>query len=571
MSRLKIIGIFVIILFLTLIGGILNLSLVQGRRNRQLSDKNSVRLIPQVGARGKILDRNNEIIVTSQLVYDVMVMPQPVDQLEQIFSAVARFLDTTPDNLMAAYRKNFISPSLPVPVIKNVPLKKAIIAEELKLDVPGISVVARPERSYPYGDLGCHFLGYLSEIDRSRLTNLKDYGYKTKDIVGFGGVEDKYDYYLRQDEGGLSVQVDHRGRFIKVLGFRPPQNGIDIQLTINLKVQKAAEEALGDRRGAVIIMDPFTGEILAMVSSPRFNPADFISRNGPAISSYFRNASAPLLNRTIGSACPPGSVFKLMTAATALELKKIDLNTTSVCPGFLMVGRRRFRCWDTHGSQTVIPAIAHSCDVFFYRTGFLLGPQVIHDYVIKFGMSKQAGFELVGEVSGFIPSPLWRGINKFRPWSDGDTANLAIGQGDVLTTPLQLVCMVSVFANKGYLVHPYIVKAIGSRDISATQRRYVRVGLKDSSLDPVRKGMREVVSGVRGTANILANLPVEVAGKTGTAEVPPKPSHGWFVGYFPYRNPKYAVCIFVENGGHGYLAASLLKKIVEAMKNEKLI
>lgn len=571
MSRLKIIGVFVVLLFFTLVGGLFNLTVIEGGRNRQLSNKNSIRLIPQVGARGKILDRNNEIIVTSQLVYDVMVMPQPANQLAQVFVAVARFLETTPDNLAVSYRKNFVSPSLPVPLVKNVTLKKAIIVEELKLEVPGLSVVARPGRCYPYGDLGCHFIGYLGEIDRWRLTNLKDYGYKTKDIVGFGGVEDKYDYYLRQDEGGLSVQVDHRGRFIKVLGFRPPENGIDIQLTINLKIQKAAEEALGDRRGAVVIMDPFTGEIIAMVSSPRFSPADFINRNGPAISGYFRNPSAPLLNRAIGSACPPGSIFKLMTVATALELKKIDLNTTTVCPGFLMVGRRRFRCWDTHGSQSTIPAIAHSCDVFFYKTGFLLGPQQIHDYVIKFGMSKQTGFELLGEVSGFIPSPRWRGINKFRPWSDGDTANFSIGQGDVLTTPLQLVCMVSVFANKGYLVHPYIVKAIGNRDISATQRRYVRVPIKEGALETVRRGMREVVAGVRGTASILANLPVEIAGKTGTAEVPPKPSHGWFVGYFPYKNPKYAVCVFVENGGHGYLAASLLKRIVEVMKTEKLI
>ncbi len=571
MSRLRLVNFIAAGLFLVLAWGLFNLAVLKGAKNRYLSDKNSIRLIPQVGARGKILDRNKEVIVSSRLVYDVMVMPQSGSLLAQVFESAAKYLDTGAKDLEKAYRKNFFSASLPVPIAKNVTIKQAIAIEELKLDVPSVSVVARPERFYPHGDLGCHYLGYLSEINRSRLTKLKDYGYKTKDIVGFSGVEEKYDYYLRQEEGGLSVQVDHRGRFVKVLGFRPPHNGIDIQLTIDLKIQKIAEEAFGQRRGALVIMDPFSGEIIAMISSPRFDPAAFVLRDNQEITGYFRNPHAPLLNRCISSSYPPGSVFKLIVAAGALEQKKVDLNTTFVCPGYLMVGRRRFGCWDTHGAQSLIPGIAHSCDVFFYKTGLLLGPQLIHDYAVKFGFSRPTGFELGPETSGFIPSPLWRRINKFRPWGDGDTANFAIGQGDVLTSPLQIACMVSVFANKGYLVRPYIVKAVGGKDISDSQRKYSNVGIKEAAMEPVRKGMREVIAGVRGTAGLLAQSPGEIAGKTGTAQCPPKPSHGWFAGYFPYNKPKYAFCIFVENGGHGYLAAVIFKKIVEAMRAEKLI
>ena len=252
-------------------------------------------------------------------------------------------------------------------------------------------------------------------------------------------------------------------------------------------------------------------------------------------------------------------------------IKRSDLSRTFLCTGSTLVGNRQFNCWNTHGQQNLIQAITHSCDVFFYKTGLLLGPQVIHDYALRLGFAKSTSFELPYESDGFIPSPLWRKIKRFQNWYDGDTANLTIGQGDVLVTPIQVVRMMAVFANKGYLVTPYIVKAIDGRDISAYQRKISNPGLKESTVENIRLGLKDVVSETTGTGNVLSGLPVSVAGKTGTAQAPPGQSHAWFAGFFPFKNPRYVICVFLERGGPGYSACVLTKQIIEAIVNEGLI
>jgi len=236
-----------------------------------------------------------------------------------------------------------------------------------------------------------------------------------------------------------------------------------------------------------------------------------------------------------------------------------------------MVGARKYSCWETHGPQDIIQAIAHSCDVFFYKTGLLVGAQNIHDYALKLGLGHPAGFDLSGETSGFIPSPLWRKLNKFQNWYDGDTANLSIGQGDCLVSPLQAVILAAVFANRGYLVSPYIVKNVGGLDLSARRKKFSPVAFKKTTFDIVDSGLREVVSDDKGTANAMAALPVKVAGKTGTAQVPRGQTHAWFVGYFPYDKPKYAVCVFLEHGGPGHAAAVTAQQIIENMNKQGLI
>ncbi len=236
-----------------------------------------------------------------------------------------------------------------------------------------------------------------------------------------------------------------------------------------------------------------------------------------------------------------------------------------------MIGERRFSCWDVHGDQDIISGIAHSCDVFFYKTGLLLGAQNIHDYALRLGLGRSSGFELPYETSGFIPSPLWRKINKFQNWFDGDTANLSIGQGDCLVTPLQAADMMAVFANRGYLPVPYIIKAVGPLDLSAKKKKLLRVAFKKSTFETIRSGLRAVVSDARGTGNALSGLAVTVAGKTGTAQVSRGATHAWFVGFFPFDNPKYVICILLENGGPGHAATLVARQIIEAMHNQNLI
>jgi len=557
-------------MFSALILGLLNLSIFQGGKFRRLSDSNCIRLISQSGSRGNILDRHGEIIAGSKISYDLMILPQDLEHIDQVFVSISRILGVDVKELKVAFKKNFISSSVPVSVATNIKLKDAILLGEHKIDQPSIIVVAKPLRYYPHGALACHLLGYLGEIDRWRLTKLEDYGYKTKDIVGFGGVEEKYDYYLRQEEGGLSVEVNHRGKFMRVLGFQPPRNGKDVTLTLDLKMQKIVEDNLNGKKGSVILMDSSSGEILALANFPNFNPAIFVDQRSKVIARLFNDPDAPFLNRAVGSSYPPASVFKVVLACAGLELKKINLSTSFVCQGSIMVGARKFSCWDVHGAEDIFQAIAHSCDVFFYKTGLLVGAQNIHDYALKLGLGRNMGFELAGETSGFIPSPLWRKINKFQSWFDGDTANLSIGQGDCLVSPLQAANMLAVFANRGYLLTPFVVKAVGGLDFSA-KKKLIKVPFKKNTFEVIAQGLGKVVADTQGTGNVLAALPVKVAGKTGTAQVSRGGTHAWFVGFFPEDKPKYVICVFLENGGPGHAASVVAKQIIEALNNQGLI
>jgi len=329
--------------------GLLNLEVIHGRQYQEIGNKNCVRLVPQLGSRGRIFDRRGEVIADSVLSYDLMVLPQDDAQQEKIILSASRILGISVKELKNTFKNNYFSSSVPVTLARNISVKNAIALAELKNDLPAIIVQLNPLRHYPNGKLACHVLGYVNEIDRWRLTKLEDYGYKTKDIVGFGGLEEKYDYYLRQEEGGVSFEVDHQGRFIRTLGFKPPVNGKDIQLSLDIKIQKITEGALADKKGCVVIMDPYTGEIFAMASSPGFNPSAFTEKNTAALSGLFNGPASPLVNRAISSAYPAGSIFKVIVATAALEGKKINPNTVFVCQGSILVGKGVFKCWSTHG------------------------------------------------------------------------------------------------------------------------------------------------------------------------------------------------------------------------------
>lgn len=570
MDRAKIVNSIIFILFLLLGLGLVNLEVVHGTSYRDLSNKNCIRLLPQAGGRGKILDRNGNIIVDNKLSYDVMVLPYGLSSIDALLVKVSGILGISQRNLKSNYKKGYVSASIPVTIAKNISISKAISLEELKLDLPGVVIQPNPTRRYPHAGLASNVIGYVGEIDRWRLTKLSDYGYNTKDIVGFGGVEEKYDYYLRQEEGGTSFEVDHRGRFIRTLGFKQPSFGRDIELTLDLRIQQIAEEFIKDRKGAVVVMDPYTGEIIAMASAPGFDPSVFVDRTD-SVAGLFNSADSPMINRAYSGAYPPGSIFKLIVATAGLESKKLKLNTTINCQGKTLVGKKEFACWETHGNQSLISAIAHSCNVFFYRAGLVLGPQLIHDYAVKFGLSRPVSFDLPYETGGFIPSPLWRRVNKFKSWFDGDTANLSIGQGDVLVTPLQMARVIAVFANRGFLVTPYITKTVAGNDAASHKRKAVSLSLKEATIEHIREGLREVVSAPGGTGNVLSSLSVSVAGKTGTAQAPPGQPHAWFVGFFPFKNPKYVICVFLERGGPGYVSCVVAKQIIEKMVSEGLI
>ena len=571
MDRVKIIIWSLTLIFILLISGLFNLEVIHGRNFRGLGDKNCIRLLGQRGSRGKITDRRGIVIAGNRISYDLILSPQEHLKQDRLIPEVSRILGKDSKGLSLALRTPHPVSSMPVAITGNLKLKEAIALEQLKADFPYINVQANPVRDYPYSKSACHILGYLGEIDRWRLTKLEDYGYKTKDTVGFGGVEEKYDYYLRDEEGGVSFQVDHRGRVMRTLGYKPALSGKDIQLTLDMRIQKITEDALADRRGAVIIMDPYSGEVIALASSPGFNPGLFLSKDNAAVSRIFNDPASPLINRAISGLYPAGSIFKLVVASAALENKKISRHTSFICQGSLMVGRQEFKCSGIHGAQDIISALAHSCNVFFYKSGLLTGSQAIHDYALKLGFSHPTGFDLPYEKQGFIPSPLLRKLNSFKSWFDGDTANLSIGQGEVLVTPLQVARMMAVFANGGYLVTPYITKSIDGRELSRYRKRPERLNFKTETINYIREGLRRVVSEPAGTGNILSTVAVSIAGKTGTAQAPPKQPHAWFSGFFPYKEPKFVVCVFLENGGSGYNSCLIAKRIIDAMSAQGLI
>lgn len=565
--RAKAVNLIVIVVFLLLSFGIFNLQVINREKFTELSDKNCIRLIPQEGARGKILDRKGELVVGSKLTYDLMILPQDKIQTENTLKKISELMVMDYKVLKNIFKRNYTAPFIPVVILSNIDTRKAIMLGELKADYNNIVIQPKPVRYYPYGKLASHTLGYLNEIDNWRLMKLQDYGYKVKDIVGYGGIEEKFDYYLRQTEGALSVEVDHRSRFIRVLGFKSSQDGQDIQLSMDINIQKIAEASLSGINGSVIIMDPYSGEIIAMASSPDFSPCAFTEGLAFSIGQWKDSA---LLNRSISGIYPAASVFKLVSACAGLELGKINSSTSYFCQGSMDIGNRSFKCWSTHKEENLANAIAHSCDVYFYRLGLMLGPQIIHDYALKFGLSKLTGIDLPYEAIGVIPDPLWKRIHNFQNWYDGDTANMVIGQGYVLVTPIQIARFMAIFANGGMLVRPYIVQSVGGEDILKYQRSFSKVAIKQSVINQVRQDLRGVVFDPDGTANALSSLPVTVAGKTGTAEFSRGLTHGWFAGFFPYKNPKFVICVFIENNGSGHMAVMLAKRVIEEMVKESL-
>jgi penicillin-binding protein 2 len=354
---------------------------------------------------------------------------------------------------------------------------------------------------------------------------------------------------------------------VRVIGYRVPQDGKDIQLTIDIRLQKLVGELISDQRAAIIIMNPHTGEILALASSPGFNPNIFIENSGYSIKDILSDSRSPLLNRAISGIYPAGSLFKVVVATAALE------NITHIpkffCPGSINIGKRTYKCWNLHEEEDIVEAIIHSCNVFFYRLGLLLGPDLIAEYAHKFGLGNPSGIDLPYEKAGFIPTPFWKRIKRLENWYDGDTANLAIGQGELLITPLQAVRLMAVFANGGKLVTPHLIYALQGRQIKPPQ--VINLRLKDKTLSLMKMALKRVIADPSGTAYIAYKEDLEIAGKTGSAQVTKGRAHGWFAGFCPAKEPKIAFVVFLENGEAGYYACVLARQLFERMLSEGLL
>ncbi|MEW5946078.1 MAG: penicillin-binding protein 2 [bacterium] len=414
---------------------------------------------------------------------------------------------------------------------------------------PGRFVDTAPLRRYPLGELTAHVTGYLGEISREELAKWRSVGYMPGDLVGKAGVEREYETRLTGGRGMRTVRLDARGRILPGSRVEHSTKGDTLTLTLDVRLQRAAVEAMEGRKGAVVIMDVRTGGIVALVSVPAFDPGALTGGvTGGAWSELTGHPDHPLMNRAVSAAVPPGSVFKLVVAAGALEEGIATPRTTFRCGGRFVMKGKVFQCWRPggHGRIDFETAVAQSCDVAFYQLGAALGIERIKKYGRLFGFGSKTGIDLPGEAIGLLPDDEWKRRFRGEGWYDGDTVNASIGQGYVQATPLQMAVMTSAIAAGGMKVAPRLVRGGGSAP--------EKLPLSEETLAFLKRGMRAAVT--RGTCAGMKTFPAPTAAKTGTADDPPREKpHAWFTGFVPADEPRLAWAVFVENGGTGAAAA----------------
>jgi len=562
MIRLKNIFIVVSFLFCIIVLRLWQLQIKEGEHYYNLSENNRIRLIPVSPVRGRILDRNGVVLAQDRPSFELGIIETGLTkkQKKEVLEILAGLLDVPYEKLEANRADNFALPFVPKVILRDITRQQAIAVEIQKWKLPGVIIQAVPIRSYPFDEAGCHVLGSLGLINREELRQLRPYGFQPKDVIGRSGVEKMFDETLRGKPGGRQLEVDHHGRIIRVLSRREQVQGRDVQLSIDIGLQQKAEELIRDRSGVIIIMDPYSGQVLALASQPGYNPNVFVDfklslERGKLIDPD--NRDKPLVNRALSGGYAPGSIFKIVIAAGGLEDKKINLGTVFSCPGYKRIGRRRFRCWrgGGHGADIDIKtALAGSCNVFFYSAGLLLGPDEIARFARIFGLGQKSGLGLAGEKKGLIPDKRWKRTVLKQGWYGGETANYAIGQGFMTITPIQAMGMINVIANKGNLVNPTLTK--GSRPVRE------RVDISAKTLNIIRQGLYETVHSEYGTAYFARMKDMPFSGKTGTAQAPGNKKHGWFVGYAPSEKPKISLTVFLEDSTGGHEAAEIAEEML---------
>jgi len=538
--------------------------IVNGSYYRTRAQNNYVRLIPSPAIRGSIFDRNGDLLAYDRAIFNISVIPYQIkNKKDSLFKSLSDFTKRSLISIEKNYRQNSRNPFSAASIIKDVDKITALQLKERFKDQ--ILISPKPQRYYPQYEKSAHFLGYVKEASSS-YEKLKKYGYKPLERVGFMGIEQYYDTYLKGQDGGDLVEVDARGQVVGFLGERRPTKGQDLYLTIDNRIQELGFAALGKRKGVVILMNSMSGEILALCSAPSYDPNSFI--RGRNVGRFLNDRSSPLLNRATQASYPIGSTFKPLIALAALDEGKIKPTKTFLCEGAVKVGLAKFSCWKTHGLQNLYQSIVHSCNSYFYNLGLNLGPNALSKVAKRFGLDSLTGIDLPYEKKGFVPTLRWKKRSLKQNWFAGDTVNFSIGQGFMAATPLENMLAINVFASDGYLVKPRILKKVGNLPSGLTSKTYTRY--KKESIEEVKKSLRGVVSEKDGTASLLRNLDFKISGKTGTAQTS-GPPHGWFIGYFPYKDSKYTICVFLENGISSHEALRVVYKFLKKINEEELL
>ncbi len=553
------------VLGLGLIGGIgsrlFYLQLSQGTKNRQIAENNRVRTVAKPPVRGNIYDRQGRLLAGNKLSHSIFIWPLATKRENWLKTRhqIAEILELDEDKIQAQVASVSINSTQRVRIVRGLTEAQITRLQESGADKEGIDVDIESVRYYPGGQLAAHVLGYTGEMNERELTEHRSQGYRLGDVTGKMGLESTLESRLRGEWGGTQVEVDGAGRLQQFLGQKVSKPGQDVTITIDLELQKVAEAAIGNNKAAIIAMDPRTGEILAMASRPAFDPNLLSGRISPEVWKKLQGQDHPFVNRALRP-FPPASTFKIVTTTAALESGKFKPDAILQTYPSLRIGGFTFADWNHAGFGALgFPgALKWSSDTFFYQVGQRVGGPTLIDWTRKYGYGKKTGIELPEEAKGLVADDTWKQLNYKMHWSIGDTINMSIGQGFLQATPLQVVGMFAVPANGGYHVQPHLV-----RDPNREWRS--SMNLKPSTIATLRKGLREVVDGGTGAVMNSQTIP-KAAGKSGTAEAPPGPSHVWFGAYAPADKPEIVVVAFGEHtgGGGGKTAAPMVLKVMEA-------
>jgi penicillin-binding protein 2 len=571
--RLVGLAVAVTILFFFLLLRLWYLQIVKAETFQNLSESNRLRLVPVAASRGTILDRNGAVLVDNSPSFSVAVLPQEVTDRDALIERLAGLIGADPAELKEKWEKGSKRNKYqPIILASGISRDQLEILEENRLFLPGLDVEMHPIREYPHGLLGSHLFGHLGEMTEQEIGSTRFKGYNPGDYVGKSGIERSWETDLHGADGGRQIEVDAMGRFLRTVSEKSPTTGNSLVLTIDLELQKLTEAAFGEQAGAAVALDVNTGEILAFVSNPGFDPALFAGKlSSVQWKGYLEDKRHPLENKALKGQYPPGSTFKIIMALAGLEEGLIDEDTTVHCSGSYKFGNRAFGCWNRHGHGAVNlrRALRESCDVYFYRLGERLGVDRIARYSKMLGLGATYGIGLENEKGGLIPTSEWKERRFGKKWFSGETLSVAIGQGYVLATPIQLAVMTATVANHGTIFRPHLVKKVVSPE-GKVLREYspevvARAPIRQENWSAVTRGLSAVVNEPGGTGGRARLSEVRVAGKTGTSQVVKLQKgsglyqyrdHALFVAFAPVEKPEIAVAVVVEHGEHGGSAAA---------------
>ena len=578
-KRVVSIAMLVGIAFAVIVGQLWYLQVLEGSHFRDASDKNRLRVRPIAAPRGILYDRNGLPLVDNRPAFTLSLIPREMDNPEAILGRVSALLRIPYEEMLDAVSRVSPDSFVPVRVRRGLTLEEVATVEEWKLELPGVIVEVEPQRSYPTSRFAAHLLGYVREANEEQL---KQGRFRRGDMVGQNGLERLLDEFLRGRDGGERIEVDALGRPMRLIQKTEPQPGAEVVTTIDRRIQEAAERAMEGLAGAVVVMDPRTGDVLAMVSTPAYEIDRFTgSIDRAAWVKVIQDPAHPLLNRAIQSQYAPGSVFKIVVAAAGLQEGTLAPMDRVHCAGDFHLGAWTFKDWKEggHGTVDLHRAIAQSCNVYFYQAGLKIGAPTIAQYASAFGLGQKTGIDLQGEKLGLIAQPRTDRRGR-KVWLGGDVVNMSIGQGTTLVTPMQVARFMSAVANGGVLWKPRLVQRIARPDRgevwSDPGRVTGHVELSPMVWAFLRQSLWAVVNdgGTGGAARIPG---LDVAGKTGTAQMIAKSKaergedHAWFAAFAPVKEPEVVVVVLVERGGKGgQVAAPIARKIFNAIFLEKV-